>query len=207
VATVTLTLRFEVCPIGKGRPRFAKTGHAYTPKETREYENIIASLARQQYAEPPVTIPISIGIVFTFATDDKRRWGMVKHTRPDLDNCIKAVTDPLNGIVWHDDAQIYSITATKVWGSVSSVVLSVTPSIDKIIWHDDAPLVSQSVIDASDKLLADIEAKVNADPVLKKKCDKVRKDALASIARAKKRELSNCSNEVISGEEYLRGKE
>jgi hypothetical protein len=25
--------------------------------------------------------------------------------------------------------------------------------------------------------------------------------------RAKKRELSNCSNEVISGEEYLRGKE
>jgi hypothetical protein len=70
-----------------------------------------------------------------------------------------------------------------------------------------APLVSQSVIDASDKLLADIEAKVNADPALKKKCDKVRKEALASIARAKKRELSNCSNEVISGEEYLRGKE
>jgi hypothetical protein len=49
------------------------------------------------------------------------------------------------------------------------------------------PLVSQAVIDASDKLLADIEAKVNADPVLKAKCDKVRKDALASIAREKKR--------------------
>ena len=26
-------------PVGKGRPRFMKNGHTYTPQKTREYEN------------------------------------------------------------------------------------------------------------------------------------------------------------------------
>lgn len=26
-------------PVGKGRPRFTKDGHAHTPGKTREYEN------------------------------------------------------------------------------------------------------------------------------------------------------------------------
>jgi hypothetical protein len=47
-------------------------------------------------------------------------------------------------------------------------------------------LVSQSVIDASDKLYADTMAKVNADPKLRKICDDIRKEAQANIDRHKK---------------------
>ena len=32
-------------PIGKGRPRFTKTGHAYTPTKTREYEKRLHAAA------------------------------------------------------------------------------------------------------------------------------------------------------------------
>lgn len=47
-------------------------------------------------------------------------------------------------------------------------------------------LVSQSVIDASDKLRADTMAKVNADPKLRKIYDDTRKEAQANIDRHKK---------------------
>lgn len=196
---MTLTFRFDILPVGKGRPRLAKTGHAYTPAKTRGYEDIIARLSREQYEGDPLTIPLSLGAVFTFATTERKKWGLVKDTRPDLDNLVKAVTDPLNGIVWKDDAQIFSITATKVYGSQSSVVLSLTPSIDRIVWHNDAPLVSQKVIDASDKFRLECLAEAASDPKLLQKFKDTMREAKEAIDR--------CANEVISGEEYLRGKE
>lgn len=40
----------------------------------------------------------------------------VPHTqKPDLDNMIKYILDCGNGILWHDDAEIYKITAAKIW--------------------------------------------------------------------------------------------
>jgi hypothetical protein len=50
-------------------------------------------------------------------------------------------------------------------------------------------------------------AKAVQNPKLKKLFDDTYREAKEAVERAKKRELSNCSNEVISGEEYLRGKE
>ena len=32
-------------PVGKGRPRFTKTGHAYTPEKTKEYERRLHAAA------------------------------------------------------------------------------------------------------------------------------------------------------------------
>ncbi len=40
----------------------------------------------------------------------------IPHTqKPDLDNMIKYILDCGNGILWHDDAEIYRITSTKIW--------------------------------------------------------------------------------------------
>lgn len=41
---------FEVMgqPIGKGRPRFTRSGHTYTPEKTREYERRIRAAAWQR---------------------------------------------------------------------------------------------------------------------------------------------------------------
>ncbi len=47
-------------------------------------------------------------------------------------------------------------------------------------------LVSQSVIDASDALLAQIDAKIADDPILQSRCQTVMEDAIASIQRMAK---------------------
>ena len=37
-----MTFTIEGQPQGKGRPRFTKSGHAFTPQATKDYENLIA---------------------------------------------------------------------------------------------------------------------------------------------------------------------
>ncbi len=40
----------------------------------------------------------------------------IPHTqKPDLDNMIKYILDCGNGILWHDDSEIYRIRAEKMW--------------------------------------------------------------------------------------------
>jgi len=39
---------------------------------------------------------------------------MMHTKKPDADNCLKFVKDCLNGIVWHDDAQVACVKAMKV---------------------------------------------------------------------------------------------
>lgn len=118
----------EVEPKGKGRPRFTRTGHAYTPARTREYEELIAARALEamQGRQPiPKDVPLRVTIVAVFGvpvswTKKKRLaalQGVLRHTRkPDYDNVGKAVCDALNGIVFEDDCQIVSGEVEKVYG-------------------------------------------------------------------------------------------
>ena len=54
---VTIPIRPKV----KGRPRFSKKGYAYTPKNTRDYENAV----KDHYKGPLFEGPISMSVVFT----------------------------------------------------------------------------------------------------------------------------------------------
>lgn len=42
-------------------------------------------------------------------------------TAPDLDKLIRAILDSLSGIIYHDDAQVVSIAATKVYAQEPGV--------------------------------------------------------------------------------------
>lgn len=118
----------EVEPKGKGRPRFTRTGHAYTPASTREYEDLIAARALEamEGRQPiPRDVPLRVTIVAVFGVPvswpKKKRLaalqGVLRHTRkPDYDNVGKAVCDALNGIVFEDDCQIVSGEVEKVYG-------------------------------------------------------------------------------------------
>ena len=45
--------------------------------------------------------------------------GLVWHTRKsDLDNCLKSLTDALNGLAWHDDSQVCRIYAVKEYAEL-----------------------------------------------------------------------------------------
>ena len=83
-------------PVPKGRPRMTKTGHTYTPKRTKEYEDEIGSAWISLSPRPPMFT----GLVELTVNVRER-----VHAA-DLDNYVKIVGDALNGLAWEDDKQV-----------------------------------------------------------------------------------------------------
>jgi len=114
-------LRLYLSPIAKGRPRMTRTGHAYTPERTREYEDAVAlGLRAGMGATPALTGPVHLRLRFVFARPQRMKASPdqeIPHTvRPDLDNLCKAILDAANGILWADDTQVASLEASKCYG-------------------------------------------------------------------------------------------
>lgn len=111
---MSILFRFSLEPVAKSRPRFSR-GRVFTPWKTKSYENHIKVVASSQMnGSPKIEGPIHATLKFIFKR--KKSVKRIHHTvKPDLDNLIKAVFDGLNGIAFKDDAQICSISATKVY--------------------------------------------------------------------------------------------
>lgn len=116
-------------PVAKGRPRFTKTGIAYTPKATKEAEKAF-KLAANRYAPPqPFEGPVVVDIVFSFeyikSLPKKHRELSYHIKKPDLDNLVKLVLDSMNGIFFKDDSQVFRISAAKWNHSVSKTEIQI----------------------------------------------------------------------------------
>ena len=104
---------------GKGRPRFARGGHAYTPKTTRDYERAIREAFENAPERPPEPFsgPIAVCIM-TYRQLPKSTPKSVSSEpdthKPDIDNVAKVVLDALNGVAWADDSQVVSLTVSKL---------------------------------------------------------------------------------------------
>lgn len=110
-------------PTGKARPRFAK-GRVYTPAKTKSYEEAVAWAAKvAMKGRTIISGPVRLTITCSFKSKE-RGWHVSK---PDLDNCVKAATDALNGIVYKDDAQICYMNVSKIKGLVDEVEIYVRP--------------------------------------------------------------------------------
>lgn len=106
---------FAVKPRSKQRPRSTRSGHTYTPKETREYEKLISEL----YAGVAFTDgPLEVELIF----DKDKTEITIKELKPsknppklrgDIDNYAKAILDALNGVAYTDDKQIISLKLRK----------------------------------------------------------------------------------------------
>lgn len=118
-------------PQGKGRPRFTKLGHAYTPEKTRQYEELIRVCWMEQ-ADGWVAREGAVGIIvmayypIPTATSKERRSGMLSgRIRPtvkaDADNVLKVVLDSLNKYAWSDDKQIVEASIQKLYGDDARV--------------------------------------------------------------------------------------
>lgn len=104
---------------GKGRPRFARGGHAYTPKETRDYERAIREAFENAPGRPPEPFsgPIDVTIVTCRQLPKSTPKSVIREPdthKPDADNVAKIVLDALNGVAWLDDAQVTSLTVVKL---------------------------------------------------------------------------------------------
>ena len=109
-------------PIAKARPRMTKQGHAFTPSKTVNYENLVQYTYMDQMEGVKLEGPLEIGIKLYFPipksyTKKQREdisTGKLKYIKkPDVDNCIKSITDALNGFAYDDDSQIIGIIAQK----------------------------------------------------------------------------------------------
>lgn len=123
---MTIELRIPGEPKGKARARFnTHTGRAYTPAPTLRAEQRIQT-EWIQAGRPTVEGPLSIQIEIVLqrpqghfkrdgslsAAGARSVWPTKK---PDWDNAGKLVADALNGLAYHDDAQIVRAVTVKRW--------------------------------------------------------------------------------------------
>lgn len=126
VGSRTLTVIIPGPPVGQGRPRFSTFGghvKAYDPAKSREFKETLKSLVitamREQGFDPlPASMPVEIKIIsHRPITTSKAKWwkdlakanSIVPSTKPDGSNVLKGIEDAMNGIVYHDDNQIFRI--------------------------------------------------------------------------------------------------
>lgn len=124
-------------PTGKGRPRVTRSGHAFTPEKTANYENLVRVEYERQcrgerFADDAQLAMVIRAYYGLAASDSKRRRqakldGAIRPTKkPDCDNVGKIIADSLNGIAYRDDAQIVSMTIEKHYDTIPKVVVEIT---------------------------------------------------------------------------------
>lgn len=123
----SLLFRVNGIPQGKARPRFTKGGRAYTPQKTRRYEEAVREAAllaaqAQGFVKHDKDTPLEACVTAWFPVPaswpKKKRAAALSGAlyptgKPDADNIAKAVLDAANGIAFHDDRQIVSLTVRK----------------------------------------------------------------------------------------------
>lgn len=120
-------------PKGKARPRVTSYGHAYTPKETVLYENLVKTLFISNYPQfEPMLKEVGCKIKAYYSipksTSKKQKelmlLGRVRPTKkPDLDNIAKAILDSLNGLAYKDDSQVTELTIEKYYSEKPETVI------------------------------------------------------------------------------------
>lgn len=136
-------------PVGKGRPRFSRDGHAYTPKKTSQYEDLVRACYMKRKCEAvsgkesafwekgaPVRMTVNSYYTIPKSASKKAREGMIAgeilpSKKPDCDNVLKAIADALNGIAYEDDAQIVECEVTKRYSD--------SPRVEVTIEDADSP--------------------------------------------------------------------
>ena len=131
-----ITFKVEGKPRGKGRPRFTKTGHAYTDEKTQLYESLVKIRARERMrGKLPIKEEVSIVIIARYAIPQRdskklRERKIDKEIRPtvkpDIDNVVKAILDGMNGIVYSDDKQVTMLSAIKEYSEEPCVMVNIS---------------------------------------------------------------------------------
>lgn len=128
---LTLIIPGEPIPQPRQRHRVAtdRQGRAfsrnYTPAKhpVREYKEAIQLIARSQFRDQPHEGPIRVHMVLLFPRPTRLVWKRKPMPRepkisvPDCDNVAKSIQDALKGIVFRDDAQIFSVTIEKFYAA------------------------------------------------------------------------------------------
>ncbi len=91
-------------------------GRYYTdPRVKAARQELLAEL-RPYAPKEPLKNPIHLRIDFHFGTEDIKKHGCWKVTRPDTDNLLKLLKDCMTEAgFWRDDAQVCMEVTSKTW--------------------------------------------------------------------------------------------
>ena len=121
-------------PKGKARPRMnTRTGRAYTPDDTRMYEDYVKLLYRSKlkyYFEGYVklTVKAYYGIAKSNSKKikEQKKINILRPSKkPDIDNVVKLIADALNDIAYKDDTQIVELSASKYFSEEPRVEITI----------------------------------------------------------------------------------
>lgn len=126
-------------PTGKGRPRFTKTGHTYTPQATKDYEaavkcNFISCYPKAAAIEGAVKATIIAFYEIPKSYSKKKRQACINGdiaalNKPDCDNIAKIILDSLNGLAYIDDKQVNDLRVVKMWSDMPRVEILIEEGI------------------------------------------------------------------------------
>lgn len=131
-------------PVPKLRPRVTKTGRAYTPARTRNWERMASQVIALQWGSTPkIDRPINLVMAAVFPRPKRRPNKVTKEAwdaglriwrpaKPDLDNVVKAVCDAaqMSGVL-ADDSLVVELAARKLYAGA----------------HNDSPQVVLSFVE------------------------------------------------------------
>lgn len=115
---------FDQIPAGTAQQKRVNhhTGRFFESKTVREARALYREQLEQFAPETPLTNPISMTIVFCYATKDKKKVAQPKTSRPDVDNMVKLVLDVMTECgYWEDDSQVAILKIEKFWNTTASV--------------------------------------------------------------------------------------
>jgi Holliday junction resolvase RusA-like endonuclease len=122
-----LKFTIEMSPVAKGRPKFTRSGFAYTPTKTREAEKFIStyvkSLGLPMFADDT---PLVMWIKFVFLKPKSAKKRVSHTVKPDCTNLAKLVEDALNGVLYPDDSAIVYMLIQKEYGDPAKIEIEIT---------------------------------------------------------------------------------
>lgn len=119
------SVSFEVFGVAqsKGSARaFIRNGRAIVTTDNpslKSWESVVRFAAQRVIANDPRLFDGALKLSVTFHLPRPASVSVKKRpfpiTRPDLDKACRGCLDPLSGVLFHDDAQVVAIEATKIY--------------------------------------------------------------------------------------------
>lgn len=129
----------QTIPQAQARARFARMGNfvkTYDPAKCKDYKSDLKWQIIEQHPKKIIG-PITMVVDFLmprpknhFGAKGLKATAPIFHTtRPDVDNCIKALMDCAKGILWDDDTQVAVLVATKKYSEITGIRILIQEAV------------------------------------------------------------------------------
>lgn len=138
MARYEIEIPFEVIPVQSVRVRrIGKHIATYQPAKVVNFKRQVAEYVTEDLKHETIPlfsgIPLEVHFGFYFKPPKSPKGSPVyKITRPDIDNCGKALQDALTGILWADDSLIAVRHSFKLYSDTPKIRISVA-TLDKAV--------------------------------------------------------------------------